>query len=170
MRSLQIVLPSAVRGRELPARPGRGRGDGGAALVEFAIILPLLAMLVFGMLTGGMVMNRKLSLTHATREAARYGATVPIDQLGTPDAWAEHVRDVAVERSGGVLEAAQICVSLMDGTTVEASTTGAACIAGDINTGHRVQVTATLADQQINAIMVRVPITVESDATAKYEE
>jgi hypothetical protein len=69
-----------------------------------------------------------------------------------------------------VLEAAQICVSLMDGTTVEASTTGAACIAGDINTGHRVQVTATLADQQINAIMVRVPITVESDATAKYEE
>jgi Flp pilus assembly protein TadG len=127
-------------------------------------------MLVFGMLTGGIVMNRKLSLTHATREAARYGATVPIDQLGTPDAWADHVQQVAVERSGGVLTAAQICVALMDGTTVEASTDGAACIDDDIDTGHRVQVTAILPEQQINAIIMRVPITVESDATAKYEE
>ena len=154
----------------LPPRRRRGAGDRGAALVEFALILPLLAMLVFGMLTGGIVMNKRLSVTHATREAARYGATVPIDQFGTPDAWAGHVRDVAVERSGGVLTAAQICVALMDGAVVEASTGGAACIADDINTGHRVQVTATLPDQELNGIIVRVPITVESDATAKYEE
>jgi Flp pilus assembly protein TadG len=148
----------------------RSCGDRGAALVEFAFILPILAMLVFGMLTGGIVMNRKASLTHATREAARYGATVPIDQLGTTDAWADHVRDVAVERSGGELTSGQICVALMDGTTVEASTGGSACIDGDINTGHRVQVTATLSDQEINAILLRVPVTVESEATAKYEE
>ena len=58
----------------------------------------------------------------------------------------------------------------MDGTTVEASTDGAACISDDIDTGHRVQVTATLPDQAINGIVVRVPVTIESDATAKYEE
>jgi len=127
-------------------------------------------MLLFGMLSGGVVMNRRMSVTHATREAARYGATVPIDQLGTPAAWADHVRDVAVERSGGVLSDAQICVALMDGTVVEASTGGVPCIAGDINTGHRVQVTATLPNESINAIFLRVHVTVESDATAKYEE
>jgi Flp pilus assembly protein TadG len=163
-----------------PSRPGRRRskgrhgrrccGDHGAALVEFAIVLPLLAMLVFGMLTGGIVMNRRMSLTHATREAARYGATVPIEQLGTPAAWANHVRDVGVERSGGELEAANICVALVNGATVEASTSGAACIAGDIDTGRRVQVTATLPDQEIDAIVTHIEVTLESDATAKFEE
>ena len=138
--------------------------------MEFAIVFPLLAMLVFGMLSGGIVMNRKLSVTHATREAARYGATVPVDQLGTPDAWADHVRDVAVERSGGVLEPEHVCVALMDGTTIEASTDGTACITDDIDTGHRVQVTATLPEEHINGIIVQVPVTIESDATAKYEE
>jgi Flp pilus assembly protein TadG len=138
--------------------------------VEFAVVFPLLAMLLFGMLTGGIVMDRKLSVTHSTREAARYGATVPIEQLGTPAAWAAHVRAVAVERSGGVLTTAHICVSHLDGTTVDASTSAGPCIAGDINTGHRVQVTATLPGQEINGIFVRVPITVVSSATAKFEE
>ena len=127
-------------------------------------------MLLVGMLSGGILMNRRMSVTHATREAARYGATVPLDQLGTPDAWADHVRDVAVERSGGVLSDAQICVALIDGTTLEASTGGEPCIDGDIDTGHRVQVTATLPDESINAIFLQVDVTVESDATAKYEE
>jgi Flp pilus assembly protein TadG len=151
-------------------RRRRCRSDRGAALVEFAIIFPVLAMLVFGMLSGGVVMNKRMSVTHATREAARYGATVPVEQLGTADAWAAHIQDVAVERSGGELVADDICVALLDGTTVTASTDGAACIADDINTGHRVQVSATLPEQEINAIIVRVPVSVESNATAKFEE
>ncbi len=127
-------------------------------------------MLVFGMLTGGIVMDRRMSLTHATREAARYGATVPIEQFGTPADWAEHVQDVGVERSGGVLEASNICVALMNGATVEASTSAAGCIVGDIDTGRRVQVTATLPDQHIDAILTDIEITLESDATVKFEE
>ena len=69
-----------------------------------------------------------------------------------------------------MLSDAQICVSLMDGTVVEASTGGVACIDGDIDTGHRVQVTATLPDEEIDAIFMQIDVTVESDATAKYEE
>jgi Flp pilus assembly protein TadG len=139
-------------------------------MVEFAIIMPVLFMLVFGMITGGIVMNRQMSLTHSTREAARYGATVPVDQFGTPSGWANHVRDVAVERSGGQVTAAGVCVALLDGSTVVASTGGVSCIPGDIDTGKRVQVTATLPGQEINAILVRVPVTLTSDATAKHEE
>jgi Flp pilus assembly protein TadG len=151
-------------------RRQRCRSDKGAALIEFAIIFPVLAMLVFGMLSGGIVMNKRMSVTHATREAARYGATVPVEQLGTPDAWADHIQDVAVERSGGQLSESDVCVALMDGTTVTASTDGAACIADDINTGQRVQVNASLPEQEINAIIVRVPVSVVSSATAKFEE
>ena len=158
-----MVSTERTGGAEGGRRRHRCRSDRGAALVEFAIIFPLLAMLVFGMLSGGIVMNRRMSVTHATREAARYGATVPVDQLGTPDAWAAHIRDVAVDRSGGELVADDVCVALMDGTTVTASTGGAACIADDINTGHRVQVSATLPEQEINAIIVRVPVSVESE-------
>ena len=157
--------------RAIAGRPSIAVGSRRPPSIEFAIIFPLLAMLVFGMLSGGIVMNRRLSVTHATREAARYGATVPIDQLGTPDAWAAHVRDVAVERSGGVLSGRPDLRGPhgrhhrggVDRAARRAST-------DDIDTGHRVQVTATLPDQEINGIFVRVPVTVESDATAKYEE
>ena len=54
--------------------------------------------------------------------------------------------------------------------TVTASTGGSACITGDIDTGHRVQVSATLPEQEINAIIVQVPVSVDSSATAKFEE
>jgi Flp pilus assembly protein TadG len=137
------------------------------ALVEFAIAMPLLFMLIMGMFTGGMVMNRQLSLAHATREAARYGATVPEDQDGIGD-WAQHVRAVAVERSGGELSSAQVCVSFMDGSTVVSSTTGSSCI-NDGAAGRRVQVTATLPGQSIDGVLFSVPVTLRSDATAKHE-
>ena len=76
-----------------------------------------------------------------------------------------------MERSGGELsDGDRSAWRSWTARTVEASTGGAACIAGDIDTGHRVQVTATLPEQEIDAIIVRVPVTVESDATAKYEE
>jgi Flp pilus assembly protein TadG len=165
-----MVSTTRTGGAEGGRRRQRCRSDRGAALIEFAIIFPILAMLVFGMLTGGVVMNKRMSVTHATREAARYGATVPVEQLGTPAAWADHIQDVAVERSGGQLSADDVCVALMDGTTVTASTGGAPCIADDINTGQRVQVSATMPEQEINAIIVRVPVAIASDATAKFEE
>jgi len=38
------------------------RGSRGAAIVEFALILPLLSMMLMGMLTGGMALNRKQEL------------------------------------------------------------------------------------------------------------
>ena len=48
----------------------------GAAAVEFALLLPLFVMIVFGIISGGIVFNDKLSITQGAREAARYGATL----------------------------------------------------------------------------------------------
>lgn len=45
--------------------------DDGAALVEFAIVLSLLVMLVFGIIEFGRAYNAQITLTHATREGVR---------------------------------------------------------------------------------------------------
>jgi Flp pilus assembly protein TadG len=45
----------------------------GAALVEFAIVLPLLFALVFGIIEFGFLFYNKAMLTNASREGARLG-------------------------------------------------------------------------------------------------
>jgi Flp pilus assembly protein TadG len=58
---------------------GRLRREDGAAAVEFALIVGVLAMLLFGMLQFGLAFFQLQNLRAATREGARYtavGATV----------------------------------------------------------------------------------------------
>ena len=86
----------------------RGRGDGGAALVEFAIIGPLVFALLLGMFTGGIALSRQNSMTSAIREGARLGATLTRD-----GPWAESVRDRVRELSSDDLTNEQICVELI---------------------------------------------------------
>ena len=52
------------------------RDERGAALVEFALILPVFMMMVLGTFTGGIAYNTKQSITSAAREGSRYGATL----------------------------------------------------------------------------------------------
>ena len=85
--------------------------------MEFALIFPLFMTLILGMFTGGQAYNRKLGITQAAREGARYGATVDAAQeFSGPRDWAEGVRDVVVERSAGELTTSQVtCVALVQG-------------------------------------------------------
>jgi Flp pilus assembly protein TadG len=48
--------------------------DRGAAAVEFALILPLLLLLVFGIVEFGLLLNKQVSVSNAAREGARYMA------------------------------------------------------------------------------------------------
>lgn len=52
----------------------RARGEGGAVAVEFALIVPVLVMLLLGMVTAGVTYSRGISMTNAVREGARFGA------------------------------------------------------------------------------------------------
>lgn len=51
----------------------RPRDERGAAAVEFAVVLPLLLMVVFGIIEFGLLMYNKAMITNASREAARSG-------------------------------------------------------------------------------------------------
>lgn len=80
----------------------------GAALVEFALVLPILASLVLGMVTGGAAYHRKITMTDAVREGARFGAT-----SNDSAAFGAAVRDRALQLSAGELGADDICVQLV---------------------------------------------------------
>ena len=50
------------------------RGSRGQSLAEFALLLPVLMILVFGVIDFGMGLRSYISLTNATREGARFAA------------------------------------------------------------------------------------------------
>lgn len=52
----------------------RKRNEHGAALVEFAILAPLLILLLFGIIEFGYTMGQLNDVRHGTREAARLAA------------------------------------------------------------------------------------------------
>jgi len=56
------------------------KSEKGASAVEFAIILPILVMLIFGIVQFGIAYNNYIALTHAAREGARLAA-VNMDEI-----------------------------------------------------------------------------------------
>lgn len=50
------------------------RSERGAAALEFALILPVLLTVVFGIIEFGWTFNQQISLSNAARESARYMA------------------------------------------------------------------------------------------------
>jgi Flp pilus assembly protein TadG len=158
------------------------RPDRGASLVEFAFIAPVLLMLLFGMITTGLALNDKQQMTHATREGARYAATVPAAQPFTAGTWATNVRAVVVARSADTLADSDVCVSLVEGSpptvispAADFSTSGAPCIADQTfpvsaaDPGRRVQVTAGKTRTIDLVLFGAFDVDLESDATVRAE-
>jgi Flp pilus assembly protein TadG len=94
------------------------RRERGAALVEFALIAPLLMMLVMGILTGGTAYEQKIAITHAAREGGRFGATLALDQIFTSGTWATNIQQLVISRASNDLNvpSANVCVSLVEGS------------------------------------------------------
>jgi Flp pilus assembly protein TadG len=51
------------------------RNEKGQSMTEFALVLPILALLLFGVIQFGIVFNNYLQVTDAVRAGARKGAT-----------------------------------------------------------------------------------------------
>lgn len=60
----------------MTTRPGRAprRDERGAAMVEMALALPVLLLLLFGIISYGILLSYKQQLTQVAAEAARLGA------------------------------------------------------------------------------------------------
>ena len=147
----------------------------GAALVEFALILPLLVMIVFGSLTAGLAYQEKQDLLQIAREGARYGATLPSGTTG----WATTIQSLVQNRSSEGIATGDICVALVtgsDGTLagvaghyVNTFNTNNTCFPQtSSDTGERVQV-AVRGDSEIQAIVYTWSVSLSGKATAKFE-
>lgn len=84
------------------------RSERGQALVEFAIVLPILAGLLIGIVQVGLVLSNYVKLTDATRVGARKAISVRLGGV-TPDDAAQAVRD-----SAGDLKQSDLGVTVVD--------------------------------------------------------
>ena len=100
---------------------GKGHSEDGAALVEFALLLPLFALLLFGMLDFGRAFNYWIDETHLANEAARWA--VVNKNPASSGSLQQYVRGQATTnelRNGGtasVPDPLQVCIEFPSGSS-----------------------------------------------------
>lgn len=174
-----------LRGASLRSRVAR-RGERGAVMVEMAIALPLLMTLLLAIMTAGLAYNRSNSINNAAREAARYGAVLPISS--DLEGWLTSVADVAKAGATGDLDddadGQQICVAFVfpDGVTAHQATksltetagvrayASTPCIADDGRPDDEPRVQVVLERlTTLETIVFTRDITLDGQAVARYE-
>lgn len=91
--------------------------DRGAALIEAALVLPFLLLLTFGIWTTARAWNIHNTLEHATREAARYGATIEPWDPGTSPGEVRAVADADMSAASIDTSAVNdVCIELLGDT------------------------------------------------------
>jgi Flp pilus assembly protein TadG len=102
----------------LTSKPGatkKRKGERGQNLVEFALVLPIFLVLVFGIVDFGMGLKAWIQVTNAAREAARYAAVT----CATDAADVDLVKDRAVDIASGLITAADVTVTNCPGASTE---------------------------------------------------
>ena len=61
----------------------RLRSESGASAEEFALLLPVLMMILFGIIEFGLALHRQAILTNASREGARLGIVLSVPPITT---------------------------------------------------------------------------------------
>jgi len=93
--------------------------ESGVALTEFALVLPVLLVLLLGMIDFGKAFNYWIDETHLANEAARWAAVDKNPGTGTLQGYIQQQATTEELRSGGtasVPSAAQVCISFPSGT------------------------------------------------------
>jgi Flp pilus assembly protein TadG len=124
------------------------RSERGAALVEFALILPVLALLLFGMLDFGKAFNYWIDETHLANEGARWA--VVNKNPATSGSLQNYIRQQVTSnelRDGGtssVPNPIQVCIDFPTGSS---------------NVGDPVRVTLTATYRWLGLIAARTSVT-----------
>ncbi len=140
---------------------GRRRGETGAALIEMAIVLPLLVMLLLGIFATARGWQVHNVLDHAAREAARYGATVdPWDD--TPGASDQEVENVALAE----IQAASVPTGSLSFCIGKGPTP---CGQPQVLDTDQVAVQITYPNYQLEFVFFSMTIDLHATAFARYE-
>ena len=102
-------------GRSTAMRPRRA--ERGASLVEFALLLPVLVLILLGTITGGLTLSRHNSVKNAVREASRFGAVLPDLPSNRAASLSKLYQEVKAAASGDLdpgVDGRVICVAIID--------------------------------------------------------
>src|SRR3954468_23668243 len=80
-----------------------GSSERGAVLVEFAFVFPIIVMLLFGLLSGGLAWNQNLAVSQGVRVGARYGATLPTTDFASMDDYLDALAQRVIDNADGNL-------------------------------------------------------------------
>ena len=94
------------------------RDDRGAVAVEFALVFPVLMIIVFGIIDFSRAFFAMNNLTSAVREGARY-ASVQVDPVAQTGAIKKVVADYWYQYGSGALDTSKITVNFIDNAKVE---------------------------------------------------
>lgn len=98
------------------------RHEDGVALVEFALVAPLLLVILFGMLDFGRTFNYWIDATHLANEGARWAVVNKNPaSSGSLQNYVQEQADTDELRNGGssaVPDALEICITFPNGATV----------------------------------------------------
>ena len=91
----------------------------GAAVVEFALVMPILALIIFGIIDFGRAFYTVNNIISAVREGARYGAILaaPMSTTGQREI-RDRVRNVSQPFGGDSLRDEQILIEFPEGELV----------------------------------------------------
>jgi Flp pilus assembly protein TadG len=87
-----------IRGMHRVRAPGRRRGSAGTVAIEFALIAPVLALFLFGIVETGMIFFAQSTLQNASDDAARMVRTGQVQNNGMTEA--QYVQQICGEMSG----------------------------------------------------------------------
>jgi Flp pilus assembly protein TadG len=155
------ALTTETVGRALRRSGDRARSEKGVALVEFALLLPILALLLFGMLDFGKAFNYWIDETHLANEGARWAAVNK--NPSTSGTLQQYIRSQATT------------AELRDGGTSSIAGPLSVCItypAGTANEGDPVKVTVETTYNWLGLIADRISVassTIRGSATMRLE-
>lgn len=144
----------------------RAQGDDGVAIVEMALVLPILVVLMLGMFTGALAWNQSQALGQGARVAARYASTLPLPATADlEDEWADDLIDRVVASSEGQLDAGvpgrAVCVAYVDPNGALEDQTFSRRLDA---TGNRTDGTSWCFDDEQGDSAQRVQVLVERDS------
>ena len=155
------ALSTRTVGRALRRSCDRARSEKGVALVEFALLLPVLALLLFGLLDFGKAFNYWIDETHLANEGARWA--VVNKNPNTSGTLQQYIRSQATTpelRDGGTSSVSgplSVCITFPSGTS---------------NVGDPVNVTVETTYNWLGLIADRISVassTIRGSATMRLE-
>jgi hypothetical protein len=132
-----------------------GRREDGQALVELALVMPLLLVIVFGVLEFGRLLNYWLDQNHIASQGARFAAVNRNPGGGTLASYLQGLGTTDELRTGSssVSDPLRVCVSFPNGTS---------------NVGDPVRVRAT-STYSFLPILDLLPVSVTGEADMRIE-